>query len=203
MIAVLGVIICAWLRTLINQWVYYINIASFPAAMVNPLQGNVISKLVVNWFPTNQHSAATILCTLAGLLGASIGPFFALAFINTHEKNADKAKSQVFKGLFYLAIIYTSVLIICLLFYKEKPAHPPWYFKKFPIKNSQEALESENSEKTSILMQLKKLFTNGNFIVYLIIFNFVQYVMACLGGNIAPLMAAFGVYDTVFFESAL
>ncbi len=120
---------CVWMRTLINFWVYFINIASIVGGIPNALLGNLISKLVVNWFPPTEHVAGTVICALAGLLGSIVGPFYALLFIGDTSgvENVKQARFNVFRALLYMAITYTSIYVICIILYKDKPKHPPGY----------------------------------------------------------------------------
>ncbi len=126
MFGVGGMVVCLWVRALINVWVYFIDIASVFGAIFDPLQCNIVSKLAMNWFPLPEQVAANVLGALASLLGSSLGSFYALLYIDTEEKDKDKARESVLHGVIYLAVTYTVIYAIGLSFYRDKPASPPW-----------------------------------------------------------------------------
>jgi len=127
-LAVLGMLSCLWLRVLINQWVYIINIASFIASLVDPLQCNVVSLIGTNWFPTHEQITALTIINICSILGPIGGSFYALIFIDTSEIRFEFAEKMMFKALLYIAATYTCIYIPCILLFRGKPKHPPWYF---------------------------------------------------------------------------
>jgi len=127
-------IFCLWTRALINEWVYFINIASIWGALTDPLECNIVLNIAVTWFPQKQHVGATMAGSIATLIGAAIGPFFAFIFIDTNEQNIEVARKSVFTTLIFLAGIYTGIYLTCFLLFKEKPEFPPWYFSFFYAK---------------------------------------------------------------------
>jgi len=121
-------IACLWVRTLINVWVYFINIASVLGALADPLQCNIAAKLAANWFPLEQQVAANTIAAIGSVLGGIIGAFYTLVFIDTTVEDIDEGRSMFFHALLYLAITYTIIYGICFFFYQDKPDIAPWYF---------------------------------------------------------------------------
>lgn len=125
-IAITGMILCVWIRTLINQWVYFIIVASVLGALVDPFQGNLVAKVAATWFPESEQVAANTVGTLGIIIGEIVGEFYALAYFDTDIEDVSEGKSMVGRGLIYIAITYTVIYLICIIFFKSKPDTPPW-----------------------------------------------------------------------------
>ncbi len=118
---------CIWLRTLLNEWVYIINIASVVAAFIDPLQCNTVSLIATNWFTTKQQIVALTTITLFALLGSIGGSFYALMFIDTElQQSIPAAKSMMFNAVLYIAITYTCIYVPSIVLFRGKPPIPPW-----------------------------------------------------------------------------
>jgi len=118
---------CAWLRTLLNQWIYLINIASVLAAFTDPLLCNVVSLICTSWFPTQQQIIALTIITVFSVLGPIGGSFYSLLFIDSSIQNTDVAKHMMFDATFYLAVTYTGICVLAIIFFRGKPDIAPWY----------------------------------------------------------------------------
>ena len=119
-------ITCIWMRTLINNWIYFINIASLLAAITDPLLCNIVSLVATNWFTTKQQIAALTLITICSTLGPIGGSFYSLVYIDPTMEDVEQARSMMFKAVFYIAITYTCMYIPCALLFRGKPPMPPW-----------------------------------------------------------------------------
>jgi len=123
-----GMLLCVWIRALINCWEYFILIASIFGAIFDCLQQNISAKMAANWFPLEDQVMANTITTITGSLGGIFGSFYALTFIDTSVEDKDEARSMILKAMIYLAITYSVMYVIGLFFYKDKPETPPWYF---------------------------------------------------------------------------
>lgn len=117
---------CIWIRTLLNQWIYLINIASLVAAFTDPMQCNIVSLVATNWFHTQQQVIALTLISVFSVLGPIGGSFYSLIFINPNITDIPLARNMMFNATLYIAITYTCIYIPFIFIFKEKPEHPPW-----------------------------------------------------------------------------
>ena len=129
-IAIIGMLICLWLRTLLNEWIYLINVGSFVAALTDPLQCNIVSLVATNWFPTQQQVTALTVISIFSILGPVGGSFYSLIFIDPAVRNISDAKEMMFYATLYLAMTYTGVYAVSMLAFRGKPEVPPWYVEE-------------------------------------------------------------------------
>ncbi len=118
---------CIWLRTLLNEWIYFINVASVLAAFIDPLQCNIVSLVCTNWFETHQQIVALTTITLFSVLGPIGGSFYSLIYIDTGAENISAAKDMMFHATFYIALTYSCIYIPSILLFRGKPEYAPWY----------------------------------------------------------------------------
>jgi len=120
-------LICVWLRVLLNVWVYFIDIASIIGALTDPLIVNITAKMTSDWFPIKDQVPAMTLVSLISILGPVAGSFYSLSFLHTEAEKFHHAKDQIFHGVLYMAVTYTIIYAIAFILYKEKPETPPGY----------------------------------------------------------------------------
>ena len=61
--------------------------------------------------------------------GAGVGCAFTLMFVNSADiKDNEKTKNEIFRLCYVVAIIFTVIYSIALMFLKEKPEIPPTQF---------------------------------------------------------------------------
>lgn len=118
-------ICCNWIRLLINNWFYFIDIASVVGALVDPLETNIVASVTSAWFPVEQQVGAISVIACAGVLGPVTGSFYSLVYINTNVNNIDDAKRMIYNASLFLAITYTCLYIVGLVFFKSSPESPP------------------------------------------------------------------------------
>lgn len=118
-------ICCNWIRLLINDWFYFIVIASIIGALVDPLETNIVASVTSSWFPVEQQVGAISVIACAGVLGPVAGSFYSLVFIHTNVDDIHDARRMMFYASLFLAISYTSLYITGILFFKSSPENPP------------------------------------------------------------------------------
>ena len=116
-------ILCLWLRLLLNVWVYIINLASLVGSFTDSFIGNIGTKVMSNWFETKDQVGVNSVVSLASILGPVAGSFYALIFISTGV--GESAKTDFVMCMLYLALTYTFLYLMSFIFFKEKPEKMP------------------------------------------------------------------------------
>lgn len=77
-----------------------------------------------------QRVIATTIATVAQPLGVAVGFVFPSIFVKTADadpgqENVDNARHHIFQSQLWQAVVGTAVLLLLLVFFKEKPKTPP------------------------------------------------------------------------------
>jgi fucose permease len=100
-----------------------------------------------------QRVIATTVATAAQPIGVAIGFVFPSIFVKAADAepgqtNVDNARYHIYQSQLWQAIVGVSVLVVLLIFFREKPKTPP--------SSSSETLQRENMrENTKTIMKNK------------------------------------------------
>ena len=100
-------------------------------AIGQPFLYNAPAKVTSNWFPQKERPMATMAGTQMNIFGIFIGFLLPGFFVDTYSDDviltpslADSYKQQMFNMLLAVSIASTVIMILVLLFFKEKPGKP-------------------------------------------------------------------------------
>ena len=127
-ITVLLQVVGCWIRSLAfvfdEFWPLFVGTAIFVSSV--PLFTNAISLIANQWFPDNQRATATSLISLAIPVGSLFSLILSgLAASGIDESNQSECISAVKLVTTIHNFIVTVFSILTLLFFREKPPHPP------------------------------------------------------------------------------
>lgn len=147
-----GVLVVAgvWLRLLLEVGnPFFCLLGSALAAVGNIFILNTPSKVALNWFSTDRVPIVTFTGILATLISLTIG-----ASIPGFLIDEDSTPQEIKDFLFIEAIVVTVPYVFLMIFFREKPEHPP----------SKAAKATNNKERENYKSLLKKLFSNAQYL---------------------------------------
>ena len=111
-----------WLRSLVGVSFVYAIIGQTIMAIGQPFIYNAPTKLSGNWFPEKERIRSTSIGANANVFGAAVGCFLASVFFDEKDKtDKESARSRTINMNLILAIIATAILILTIVFLKDKP----------------------------------------------------------------------------------
>ena len=147
-IAVVCLVIGAWLRLLVNDSFWWVIIGQSIMAVGHPLTLVAPAKIAALWFGDNQRALATMIGSLAGPVGAVLGfllPFIFLSDQDAH--NSPESRDKIRNYILVQSIVVTAIGVPIGFFVKNKPNIAP----------SISALKSDQSQEESTWSSVKKL----------------------------------------------
>lgn len=96
------------------------------AAISQPFFTNMPAKLAGEWFPDNQRDIATVLGSLAAIMGNAAGQVIPSILVTCPTPCASKEDVIGFDTLLLIQLISTGVVSLwALIFFRKEPVHPP------------------------------------------------------------------------------
>lgn len=112
------------IKIFINRGFWICILGQVLCAIAQPFFVNVPAKLAQTWFGSNERLTALTISVAAIAIGAAIGFVFPTFFIADSDKD-DLFRHNVMLCLIAQAIIGGVLSIVTLLFFKNRPKHPP------------------------------------------------------------------------------
>ena len=120
-----------WLRTCINYSFSLVVLGSICVGIAHPLLMNGPAKNSANWFSPHQRPIATTITTISCAVGAAVGFIFPSIFVRRSryydEEHRSKGYDDVYKASIFEAVLFTLLIAIAFVLFKEKPLTPPSY----------------------------------------------------------------------------
>lgn len=138
------------LRTFINQSFWLVIAGSTLCAVGNIFILNSPSKLAANWWSSGHLTAVNSLCTLANIVSNTIGAVIPSFFVSM-----DSGRQDIVNLLRFEAGLVGGVLLLLIVFIRDKPGSPP-------------SLAAAAEEKEPYLASLRRLVTNRNYLLLLL-----------------------------------
>lgn len=161
------------------------------ARMMNIFAGQLIlgmgSSLVTNlqmefcfeWFSPHNRPLYITVVAIANIFGGGFGNLVPLVFVDDEGTDILELSSQFQSYLFYTFLLFFMMMILCLLFFKDKPPKGFGY------------LHPPKIEKHSLFFYCKQGFKRPQFINLLILYIIGNANLIVLGSIINDLVIAF------------
>ena len=180
-ISAILLIIGAFLKIFINKSIAFAYIGQIITALFQPAILNSPAKLAATWFNEKWRVLITSICCLSNTIGVMFG-YIVHTFVIDEDTEDPKIFKDDFKSYLQLEFIISIVCcVIFIIFMREKPKNPP--------SNSQ--LNKDSNENKSTYEEVKKLFSNKNF-VYLFI------SLSCIVGYVNIIATIFNAYMDMY-----
>ncbi|CDW89422.1 major facilitator superfamily protein [Stylonychia lemnae] len=175
-------IVGGWLRLLLVWTNFHVFLgASAICASSQPFLLNNPSKVASNWFGDKERGIATAIGSMAIPVGTLISFIMPNAFISNDDMaDIEKATRNFEIYVIVQTAIITVLCIPALIFTQEEPPSPP------------SVIANETNNKMGMAEGVKELFTNRNYIILFLIFNFIYGIHSSIGGTIASVASGYG-----------
>lgn len=186
-IAVVVLVIGGWTRMLVNSGFWWLVLGQAIIAIGNPLSLIAPAKISSIWFSDNQRALATMIASLATPVGSVIGFVMPFIFINDEDGvDTPESRAKFNKYILWQNILVMAMSIPIFFFVKNRPLIAP----------SISELKDRYTKKDNNSGQVKQLFKNKNYILYVFCFTAIHITFICFGGTMGLLVSTFGFRAT-------
>ncbi|PSN51560.1 Feline leukemia virus subgroup C receptor-related protein 2 [Blattella germanica] len=167
-------------------WVTFIG--QTLAAMASVFMISIPPCLAAAWFGENEVSTACSIGLFGNEMGIALG-FYVPTLLVSNSEDIDAIGNDL-STLFYISAgVSTSVFIIALIFFQDKPPTPP----------SRQQAELVRADDDSLLATLKRLLRNRNYVLLIIVYCFSQAGGEKLAGELGFIFVLSGMIGGVIF----
>ena len=160
---------------------WILALGTFIFFLANPFILNSISIISNLWFGADELARSTAISGLMAPLGALLGLGVAGIFSAGVQIDDPVDCMQRLKKIVYTQNgIYTVTCILCIIFMREKPEHPP----------SKLSLTFRKLSQVGIREDMKTLFKNRNFVYNMFTFIIVWGSYITVGNCLTPFFAS-------------
>lgn len=143
--------------------------------------GNSSSKLASVWFGDKERALSTALGSLAMPIGCIAGFVVPALMVSEEDLNDPKDGRKKFcEYLFVQNCIVSIAAIALIVFARSSPKTPPSASASIP------------TEVINVRKELKKLFTNKNYILLCVAFTCLNCICTCMGAVVSSVTQPYG-----------
>eukprot|EP00750_Incisomonas_marina_P031294 INCI7926.1.p1 GENE.INCI7926.1~~INCI7926.1.p1 ORF type:complete len:523 (+),score=81.99 INCI7926.1:104-1672(+) len=149
----------------------------FVVALIQPFFLNIVSKMAGEWFPEKEREIATVLASLAQIIGNAAGQVVPSVMLNCNQTVSPCPVDQII-GMDWLllaqAAATSAIALWVIFFFRNAPPLPPTATSLARRTEREEFHQGDGGVAASfraLWAENKALLTDGNFVVLLVAFG--------------------------------